>query len=210
MNKKSIFSAMLVCLLALSLVFAACSGKKDGGGSGGGTVKASSVGKAAPASDFNYDMSEDGKGIVIRKYTGKGGKLVIPAEIEGLPVVEFKSDNNFYGVFGGEIIDYNGNSQGPGPGAKITSVVIPASIKVVQGYSFSRNPSLTSVTFLGSNVELGSGVFSNCINLAELKFPDGENVLKPNQDVLAEYAFQFCTKLPLAVRSKLKDWGFNI
>ncbi len=41
----------------------------------------------SPASDFEYDLSGDGTGVVILKYVGKGGDIVIPDSIEDFPVV---------------------------------------------------------------------------------------------------------------------------
>ena len=41
----------------------------------------------SPASDFEYDLNGDGTGVVILKYVGKGGDIVIPDSIEDFPVV---------------------------------------------------------------------------------------------------------------------------
>ena len=41
----------------------------------------------SPASDFEYDLNGDGTGVVILKYIGKGGDIVIPDSIEDFPVV---------------------------------------------------------------------------------------------------------------------------
>lgn len=50
-------------------------------------VKAPS--KATPASDFQYDITKEGDGVVILDYIGTGNTVVrIPDEIEGYPVVE--------------------------------------------------------------------------------------------------------------------------
>jgi hypothetical protein len=191
---------VLAAVLALGLVFAGCS-KKDSGGSasGGGSVSVPKVGKETPASDFNYDMSEDGKGVVITKYTGNGGAVVIPAKIEDLPVVQIGGS---YMVFAGEL--RNGDL---GPGYNLTSVVIPASVKKINMYTFNECKKLTSVTFLGTDVTLGQYCFTNCINLSELKFSDGDQALIPEKG--QGTAFNGCTKLPLAVRGKLKEMGFT-
>jgi hypothetical protein len=197
MKKNKLFMmGMLAMMLAFGLVLAACS-KKDSGGGGGG-AKAS--GKAAPASDFTYDLSEDGQGVVIKEYIGDGGKVVIPAEIEGLPVVEL-----YEGSFYGEGADRYG------PGYYITSVVIPASVKKIGEGGFMQIEKLESVTFLGSGVELGEGAFYNCINLSELKFPDGDNAFIPsNVEERSMYgAFSGCKKLPQEMRSRLKEMGFD-
>jgi len=175
--------------------------KKEGGGSSGGSGSVN-VGRAAPASDFNYKLSDDGKGVVITHYTGNGGVVVIPGEIEGLPVVELG-----YIAFSG----YNA-----GPGYNVTSVVIPASVKMIAGACFGYIDNLTTVTFLGSGVVLSSNVFRDCKNLSVLNMPDGDRVLIPFNGrrgdlgiVTESNAFQNCKKLPLAVRSKLVSWGFD-
>lgn len=41
----------------------------------------------SPVSDFEYDLNGDGTGVVILKYVGKGGDIVIPDSIEDFPVV---------------------------------------------------------------------------------------------------------------------------
>ena len=70
MNKK-LFSIVLLSIILLS-------------GIGVIPVLAQSV---SPASDFEYDLNGDGTGVVILKYIGKGGDIVIPDSIEDFPVV---------------------------------------------------------------------------------------------------------------------------
>lgn len=41
----------------------------------------------SPASDFEYDLTGDGTGVVILKYVGKVGDIVIPDSIEDFPVI---------------------------------------------------------------------------------------------------------------------------
>jgi hypothetical protein len=203
--------------LALVLMLAGCGGKKDGGGGSAAEgdaaapvideaasvidEAASAIAAAAPASDFTYDLNEDGKSIVINKYTGDGGDLVIPAEIEGYPVTRL-AEAAFYGEIPGypqyDLI---------GPGYYLTSVVIPASVKVIENYCFSHIENLTSVTILGTDVELQLNAFVVCENLSELIVPEGDKVLKPGK--YGKEAFSGCKKLPLAVRAKLKAWGFD-
>jgi hypothetical protein len=203
-RKNKLLFGVLAAALAFALVLAGC-GKKDSGGSGsgdsgGGAASAPKAsGKAAPASDFTYVLSEDGKGVVIEEYTGEGGKLVIPAEIEGFPVVELGSSS-----FEGE------TSRGYGPGTDLTSVVIPAGVKKIGPNAFWGCKNLTSVTFLGSGVELEGG-FRDCTELTELQFPDDEKALIPYKGQYATFteAFVGCKKLPLAMRAKLKAMGFD-
>ena len=51
-----------------------------------GTVQAIAQ-NVSPASDFEYDLNGNGTGVVILKYVGKGGDIVIPDSIEDVPVV---------------------------------------------------------------------------------------------------------------------------
>ncbi len=70
MNKK-LFSIVLLSIILLS-------------GIGVIPVLAQSV---SPASDFEYDLNGDGTGVVILKYIGKGGDIIIPNSIEDFPIV---------------------------------------------------------------------------------------------------------------------------
>jgi hypothetical protein len=157
-------------------------------------------GRAAPASDFQYELTKDGSGVRITKYIGAGGNLVIPAEIEGYPVVElgvkafFGEDNNSYG-----------------PGYNITSVVIPASVKFIDRNCFNWIDNLKSVTFLGTGVVINAGAFAGNQNLSEIKMPSGDNVLIPHVvgSTTMTAAFSRCKALPLAVRSRLNALGFT-
>ena len=47
--------------------------------------------KENPSSDFKYTMTDDGAGVKITAYIGKSPKIIIPAEIEGLPVLEVEA-----------------------------------------------------------------------------------------------------------------------
>jgi hypothetical protein len=153
-------------------------------------------GKAAPASDFTYKMSADGKSVVINRYTGKGGKVVIPGEIEGLPVVELEfgsfDSQNYYD-----------------PGLNLTAVVIPASVKTIGSFAFNECKNLTSVTIQGSGVTIGRSAFENCTELTKLVFPDGEKTLIPEYGPSTS-TFYNCKKLPRAMRAKLNAMGFTV
>lgn len=70
MNKK-LFSMAVLSIILLS---------------GIDTVQAVAQ-NVSPASDFECDLNGDGTGVVILKYVGKGGDIVIPDSIEDFPVV---------------------------------------------------------------------------------------------------------------------------
>jgi len=171
--------------LVLVVTIAACS--KSGGGSGGG--------RATSASDFSYELTDDGRGVKITGYTGKGGKVVIPAKIEDLPVLEIRGA--FYAG------DYKER-----PSFMITSVVIPASVRRISIWSFRYCENLKSVTIQGTGVILDDWVFEGCTELSELNISNDEKALIP--DSSDNRSFRDCKKLPLAMRQRLKDMGFNL
>jgi hypothetical protein len=55
----------------------------------------------SPGGDFSYDLNEAGDGIVIRKYSGSGGVVIIPSTIEDYPVVEIGEEAFEGGYRGG-------------------------------------------------------------------------------------------------------------
>lgn len=67
--------------------FASCSKK---GESAKKTSKDGAL-KENPASDFSYTMTDDSQGVLIKKYIGSSPKIIIPATIEGLPVLEVEN-----------------------------------------------------------------------------------------------------------------------
>lgn len=133
--------AMLAGLaLALMVVpsFAGCSKK-------GGTAK------AAPESDFKFQLSDDGNFIRITMYKGNAKNLVIPETIQGLPVEVI---NGFY------------------ENKNIKSVVIPSSVKVIGELAFSRCESLEKVTLPEELFYIGKNAFSNCVSLKMVTLPE--------------------------------------
>ena len=100
-------------------------------------------------------------GIIIERYVGKGGDVVIPAQFDGLPVLIIGSD-----AFAGN--DLN-----------ITSVVIPENITDIAGSAFRYNK-LTSVTFPRSLQRVGSNAFENCTSLTDVRIPSGHTIIYGN------------------------------
>ena len=200
----------VVCVLAVVVVVLVVRGiAGGGGGSSGGGASVSGGGRAAPASDFTYSLytPEGGgeQGVRIDKYTGNGGAVVIPATIEGIPVIKLGTE-----AFSGTTIRWSGSSsylEGGGPGYSITSVVIPASVKEIDTGCFRQVENLRSVTIQGTGVVIDSGAFRNNLNLETLTIPNGDNVLIPAE--YGESAFDGCKKLPLAMRARLVAMGFD-
>ena len=166
-KRLAMLAGLALALIAV-LSFAGCNGK-------GGTAK------AAPESDFEFKVSEDGTFITLTKYNGNAKNLVIPETIEGLPV---------------EVI--NGFEEN----MNIKSVVIPSSAKVIRDSAFAYCASLekvtlpeelfyidncafygtglTSVTLPKSLEYLSSSAFGECDNLAEINIPDDAAFLLKN------------------------------
>ena len=146
--KKTLISIVVLSMAIISLAFSACSGKKDSV-SGSGTAKESgkksekSNGKANPESDFKFEANSDFSQIMITEYIGKGSNVVIPAEIQGVPVTkvkiwlsqELKSIVIPEGVVA---ISFNGNDY-----SALSSVKLPSTLKCI--WKFWGAPNLSSI-----------------------------------------------------------------
>jgi hypothetical protein len=191
------------------------------GGSSGGLG-----GRANSASDFSFDLTEDGKGIKITKYTGDAVRVVVPAKIEGLPVVEIGRSA------------FEGRRERDGPlisNDKIVSVYVPDSVTKIGMDSFSWCRSLTEVRLpdnitsipdtafyhsairkvnLPKNLkEIGWWAFYGCGVLTDLEIPSNIKEIRflgvtdkedPDND-----AFSGCGKLPIKTRQIIQSWGYT-
>ena len=172
--KRFAMLAGLALALMAVLSFTGCNKK-------GGTAK------AAPESDFKFQLSEDGNFIRITEYKGNAKNLVIPETIQGLPV---------------EVI--NGFEEN----MKIKSVVIPSSAKVIRSCAFSGSASLEKVTLpeglfliddyafsrtgltsvtLPKSLEYLMAAFNECDKLAEINIPDDAAFLVKNATEVAVF-----------------------
>ncbi len=111
-------------------------------------------GASAEEFDGVIYTKKSGKYIVTGVSSAFEGELVIPAEIDGIPVEEI-----------GERALANNTALG--------DVTLPASIKKVGKYAFSECPGIRKVTFAESEetVTLMEGAFSGCNNLADVTLP---------------------------------------
>ncbi len=111
----------------------------------------------SPATDFECTKSETG--VCIDEYVGAGGEVVIPAAIDGLPVVA---------------IGESAFSRGVGLIEPLTAVSIPASVERIGTYSFHRCDQLERVVFLGDSrlKAIGLGAFDSCTSLPAITMPD--------------------------------------
>lgn len=137
-----------------------------------GCSKKGEIAKAAPESDFEFKLSDDGTFVKITDYNGNAKNLVIPETIQGVTVAAIDGFEN---------------------NEKIKSVVIPSSVKVICCDAFYNcaalekvtlpegllcidqaafeNTALTSVTVPKSLLYIGFDAFE-CNNLSEINIPD--------------------------------------
>lgn len=165
--KRKILSVMAVCL-CLSIVISGCSKKEEpsypasnivepsmrnssAGQNAIGSNKLSSKAVTPPASDFEYELSDDMEGVVIKKYDGTETAIKIPAEIEDIPVTE---------------LDGWAFSRG-----RYTYIEIPNGVKKIGGSCFAECTSLETVIIPESVTEIGDGAFSDCTSLESIYVP---------------------------------------
>ena len=132
MNKKLFSMAVLLAVLFNSI--------------GVIPVLAQSV---SPASDFEYDLNGDGTGVVILKYIGKGGDIVIPDSIEDFPVVSVGCG------FDNENVK------------TLETLEIPNFVKSIGAGAFKNCENLTTVTMPSHKIQYGDdSVFAGCKKLS--------------------------------------------
>ena len=129
---------------------------------------AQEVQKANPATDFEYDLTEDGEGLYIYDYTGTATEVVIPAEIEDFPVVAIRFETF--------------------KGTNVISVVFPNSIRRIGDSCFEECSYLQKVVLPNSDIEISSSCFAGCTSLQNV-------VLPKNLKTIAENLFKDCTAL---------------
>jgi len=173
-------------VLALIFIFAITGCSKSNAQSG-----SSSGGRASPATDFSYQLTEDGTGIIITNYTGKGGKVVIPATIENYPVKEI-GHRTFHGT---EASENRKKEKDFKPSNKdlITSIVIPDSVVSINNEinserAFAYLDELTQVTFGNGLKVIGEGAFQSCRKLTDVNLPSSVVVIGGS-------AFEGCKRL---------------
>ena len=105
--------------------------------------------------DWTYSISNNEA--TITGYTGAGGAVTIPSEVNGIPVVQVGS---------GEV-----PIQGWGYGSSITSISISQGISRIGRYAFYGS-SITSVDIPNSVTDLGEYAFYSCTNLTALRIPN--------------------------------------
>jgi hypothetical protein len=159
---------------------------------------------AQSVNDFKIDLTKDGNGIIITGYTGTAAKVVIPAEIEGIPVrtigeTAFYKNRNITEVIIPDgvtaIADsrtvwngrgYDGISSFRDCG-NLTRVTLPNGLTKIGSGAFSGCDKLTTISIPDSVTEIGSRTFARCSSLASINIPDGVKIL--------DSTFSYCQNL---------------
>ena len=111
-----------------------------------GLISLSPVLSAATVDDLTFSLiNEDKEYSVIDCANSATGSLTIPASYEGLPVTEIA-----YGAF---------------RDSAITSISLPESITVIEGYAFYQSD-LTGITLPAALIYLGDAAFAYCSKLS--------------------------------------------
>ena len=149
--KRFLFFSLLLTLSMLLLV--SCGGVSDAGT----TVPQTSATTTAAittttpitttASEFLYKKNDDG-GIRIQGYLGNQSTIVIPAEIEGLPVVEI------------------GNAAFTSSWCKasVVSVILPNTLKTIDDNAFEGS-AISEINLPNTLTHIGSRAFADCKGL---------------------------------------------
>ena len=140
-----------------------------------------------PAAGFTYE-AKDGN-IVITGYKGTDTELVIPSEIDGMPVTEIGS-HAFWSTFSHSFSDF-------------TSVKIPDSVVYIREWAFCHCENLVSLTIPESVRHIEAGAFSSCTALTSVTIQNGTETIK-------RFAFEGCSSLTsVSIPESVRTIGYE-
>jgi len=146
--------------IAIGYQFFQGSDRLGGGRTSGAAGNAYSSGGSsltqAPESDFTVSLGADNKSAVITGYNGRGGSIIIPDTIQGMPVIQI-AERAFRET-------------------RVTEVVIPEGVTAIGANAFIGCSRLTRVTLPSTIRSIGAGAFNGCGGLAEVNIPAGTRI----------------------------------
>ncbi len=132
------------------------------------------VGETDPVSgDYVYTIEEEKA--VIKQYTGTDGKVEVPSELGGYPVVgieysAFRDNSALEELILPEGLTEIGISAFFGCSG-LVKVSLPESVKVIDGHAFRGCVSLTELSLPDGVEKLGAYAFAECTGLEALNYP---------------------------------------
>jgi len=139
-----------------------------------------------------FTYTNTANGISITGYTGTNGVAIIPAMIEGFPVVSI-GDYSFYSHLDLTNVIIVSGITSIGNDAfdsctNLTSITIPNSVTNIGDWAFMWCPSLTNITIPPSVISVGSRAFAQCRGLVNVTISNGVSIIR-------EFAFIGCDSL---------------
>jgi hypothetical protein len=164
MENRKVRLGMSVMVLTFALVVAAC-------GSGPNPLTLLFGGTSSPGtSEFQTRRNNDGN-LVIVQYRGRGGEVIIPAEFEGIPVVEI-GEKAFSGA------------------TSVKSLILPEGLTVIETDAFDGCTGLISISIPASIIRIGKtgndseDSFDGCTGLTNIMVAGGNGVYSTENGVL--------------------------
>ncbi len=158
-------AAVCAALMASVLAFGVTGGKeKSGVAAADGLAKEQAKllkEKPAPEADFEFRLTEDLNGVVLTKYKGKAKNVVIPATIEGLPVVMLGKESFYEAQVTSVVIPEGVEAIGRSAFAhsSVKTVVLPSTLKAICYEAFRSAESLRSINLLEGLVGIDGYAF---------------------------------------------------
>ncbi len=171
---KSKLFKKIVSLSAAAVVFLSV---------GTGILHSSGGSFVAYAAESDFEISTSG---MLTKYTGSGGRIVIPVSVTSIGAKAFYGNKNVTSVTVPDSVLSIGESAFEGC-VSLQSVTMGQSVKTIDTAAFSGCKSLTSVALPEVLISLGVRSFSGC-GLTAVKIPDFVETVESN-------AFSGCKQL---------------
>ncbi len=140
----------------------------------------------------DYTWFQSGSGVVIAKYTGNAGNLVVPEQLDKRSVVGI-GDYAFNDCDSLTTVKLPSGVAGIGDYAfcncvNLTAIDIPTTVTSIGDYAFSNCYDLTPIEIPSSVTSIGTGAFKYCKSLITIEIP--ASVTK-----LGENPFCYCSSL---------------